>query len=490
MSAIRHRAASGFVWMFIGRAGQQGVSVLISIVLARLLVPSDFGAVALVMALIVILQVFAEMGVSVAIVQRKTLERATTDSAFALTFLCTAIISGSLIIGSGWIASFFKSPVLSPLIKIAAFSYVFRGIYALYSCILLRDMRYKAVSVFGFLNNVVYGVVAVSLAFLGYGSFSLVYGQVAASVVLLILGCLSTGYVPRSLGNLSEMIGLLHFGVWVAAERVLGSASAKFDAFLVGKVLSMASLGVYDVAQKLAMMFPSVMTGVLDQVMLPIYSKWQDEPQRIENGYWNALTITSLISLPPVLMLYVFAGDLVKLTLGEKWLQVVPVLKIMTVFVMSNCLGGGIFGAVLMASGKPKILVIVNAFRIVTLPICIYIGSFWGLFGVAAGFSTYGLIGRLFNQLLLKHFMNYSTARYLSSISLPVAVNVAVAVAAAWAYSTIPKGGSIYTIGVLISLVLLWFILYAFVLMLIMPDRFSYIREIIKPLLGRRFATA
>lgn len=402
--------------MFTGSAGCQGIGLVTNIILARLLVPSDFGAVALVLAVIGILQTFAEMGTSVALVQRQNVTQSVVDSAFALTALVTITIVIIIWLASNKIAIFFDVPVLANLLKIAAFSYLFAGIFSLYRCLLLKKLRYKAISILGFVGVLFHGGISVFLAFNGWGPYSIVWGQVGSTIVLLILGLYHTRYVPRSTGSIKEMWELFSFGVWVSIGRILGNASGKIDVFLIGKLLSTIPLGAYYLAQKMVMLLPATYAGIIDQVMLPIYSQWQDDPSRVEAGYWKVLSYTALIIIPPVCLIFVLADPLVKLVLGEKWIQVIPLVKVMSIFALSHALGGGIFASVIYALGRPQIATIVNVFRMIALPTCVIIGSRWGVLGVAWGFAAYGVVGRFFNQWLLKKYFGFSFFRYFREI--------------------------------------------------------------------------
>jgi len=417
--SLSQRAISGVAWMFTSSAGLKAVSLLVNLVLARLLVPSDFGAVALVLGVTGVLQTFAEMGTSVALVQRKDVTASVVDSAFSSTLVVTASIVICLWAFSHPIASFFDLPVMAPLLKIAAISYFFRGLFSLYRCLLLKEMRYKEISILAFFGYVIYGCAAMILAHEGFGPFSLVWGQLVWTVSLFLMGMWRTRYMPKSLGSLEEMWELVRFGVWVSGARVLRNASANFDRLIIGKFLDASSLGVYHIAQRIVMFLPGTYTRVIDQVMLPIYAKRQDDLSRVEEGYWKVLSYTAFILIPPVCLLFVFADPLVPFILGDSWLVVIPVVKIMSLFALGRALGDGIFDSVVYALARPQIVTVMNVFRIIALPACILLGCRWGLIGLAWAFAAYGVIGRLFSQWLLKRYFGFSFGRFFSEIFPP-----------------------------------------------------------------------
>jgi len=473
------KAVSGVAWMFTSTTARNGVAYIVNIILARVLVPSDFGAVALVVGVIAILQTFAEMGTSVALVQRQNVTPSVIDSAFISTFTVTILIVLLLWSFSNNIAAFFSVPVLAALLKIAAFSYLFRGVFSLYRCLLLKEMRYKEISLLEFINVIIYGLIAVVLAFSGYGPFSIVWGQVFSAIFLLILGFWRTGYIPKSFGRIKEIWELLSFGIWVSIGRILGNSSGKIDTFIIGKLLNASTLGSYYLAQRIVMLLPGTYTQIIDQVTLPIYSKFQKDPSRVEEGYWKTISFTSLIILPLVCLLFIFADPLVRWILGEKWIQVIPLVRIMSLFVLAHALGGGIFASVIYALGRPQIATIVNIFRIIALPTCVIIGSRWGVMGVAWGFAAYGIIGRLFNQWLLKRNFSFSLIRYFREIAPALISGLLATGVALGIFSVFGKDTIVIEIIKVITGFIVWCITYYVFVKIFAPEKSKYALYII-----------
>jgi len=481
------KAATGLGWMFTSSASVQGVSLLANVILARLLVPTDFGAVALVVAIIAILQTFAELGMSVALIQREHITHSLIDSAFVATVLLTLSIASIIWIISPYISFFFKIPVLSDLLKIAALSYLFTGIFSLHRCLLLRSFRYREISFIGFGAVVLSSVISVVLAYQGHGPYSIVWGHFLSGVGSLIAGLWLTKYFPRSFGSFQDMYILFSFGMWVSLGRIMGNASGKVDSFIVGKVLDAATLGGYYLAQKIVLLIPNTYTGIIDQVMLPIYSKLQKETDRIQEGYFRTLSLTAIILLPPICLIFTFADPLVRIFLGGQWLQVIPLVMIMALFGIAQSLGGGVFASVIYSLGRPQITTITNAFRMAALPSFVILGSLWGGNGVAWGFALYGVIGRLFNQWLLKHFFEFSFLRYLKTI-LPASLSALAATTPAYLICHFFAHGSLWSIVLwnLTSLIV-WVSIYFLFIRVMARKDVEYLLGIIVPIFQKSF---
>ncbi len=473
------KAASGLGWMLTSAASIQGIGLLVNTVLARLLLPTDFGAVALVVAVIGVLQTFAELGTSVALVQREHLTRSLIDSAFLATVILTLSIVALMWSTASYFAHFFRIPVLAGLLKIAAFSYLFRGIFSLHRCILLRDLRYKEISIIEFGSVLLNGIATIVLAYQGHGPHSIVWGQLLSTVSVLMAGFWLTKYIPGSLGSIKDIRELLSFGMWVSLGRILGNAAGKFDNFVIGKFLAAATLGSYYMAQKIVMLIPNAYTGIIDQVTLPIYSRFQRDPERVEEGYFKTLSLTSIILLPPSCLIFTFADPLVRILLGSQWLQVIPLIMIMSLFGIAQSLGGGVFSSVIYSLDQPQLAAVVNIFRIIALPGCIIIGSFWGVFGVAWGFALYGVIGRLINQWMLTYFLGFSFVRYFRVI-FPSAFSAFPATGAAYYICYHLAHGSLWnTIIWNLSALIVWCGVYYLLIRLLGRDDVDYMWSIL-----------
>ena len=407
------QALGGSMWIASSSIARQATAFAVNVVLARILVPQDFGAVAVVSSLLACLQVLGELGMSVALVQREKIIQATLDSAFFGTICCSTLLAGCIWLFSAQIAFFYTNPILENLFKIAAFLFVLQGINSFHQCLLLRSFKYKEIALVNSAGIAAFGMCSIALAAHGLGPYSIVLGQVASAIIISMAVWTMTRYKPGLDIQWVEMRSLLSFGAWVSVNRLLGNLGGKVDAMIIGRFVGAAALGGYDIAQRLVLTIPSTILGILDQTLFPIYSRMQEDKDRMARGYWESLSISSLVALPPVNLIFLLAPDIVFILLGIKWLETVPLIRIMAIFAMCNCLGGGIFSAAMYASGKSKSMTLISVFRVITLPVCLVAGSRWGIIGVAWGFSIYGILGRLFNQTVIHYSLGYSLNDYL-----------------------------------------------------------------------------
>ncbi|EFK09713.1 polysaccharide biosynthesis protein [delta proteobacterium NaphS2] len=475
---FRKTAASGVTWMLGSSVCLKVTSLAVNIVLARLLVPSDFGAVALALGFTGILQTFAEMGTSVAIVQMDSVTPSTLDSAFTTTLVTTLIIGTSLWVSASFIADFFSMPVVKNLLRIAAVAYFFRGLFALQRCLLLREFHYKKIAFLDFLGYALYGFTATVLAIYGFGAYSMAWAQLVWTMGLLTAGSVVTGYFPKGLGNWKEMRYLVRFGSWVSLSRIIRNLGGNVDRFVIGKAIDANALGVYSLAQRFVTIAPDSFSRIIDQVMLPVYSKFKNDPNRIENGYWEALSYSSIILLPPIFLLFLLAKPIVLLVLGEKWHMVVPVIRIMSLYAMTRALGEGIFDSVVFASGRPHIVTVVSIFRLIVFPFCLIVGAYWGLIGITWGFAVFGVLARLFSQFLLHKFFNFSFFRFFREISPAFLCAMVAAIPCLVISSNYNFTNNIWlTLFIIISNSFLWLGLYGLCGQFFMSEKINFLFE-------------
>jgi teichuronic acid exporter len=478
--SLAKKAILGAGWILAGNTSTQLMAFVINVLLARLLLPQDFGAVAIISSFLAILQVLGEMGLSVAVVQRKDLSEDTLHNAFSLTCISTSII-GIVIWGMApAVSSFFSNSELTGLFRLAAFSYCFRGIYSFCNCLLLRKLEYRVIALIHLAGVLASGGVSITLAFEGAGAYAVVWGQIASGAIMLTLALFASKYRPKLAWEISEIRSLLSFGLWVSLNRLLNNIAGKIDAMIVGRSIGSAELGQYYLAQRLVLILPSLVTGMLDQVLLPVYSRLQSDTRRIEKGYWDSLLLSSILTVPPVCLIFLFSGELIFLLYGEKWMEIVPLMQIMTVFAFAGCFGGGIFGSVMYAQGKTRSMAVVSTFRVVALPLCLLVGSLWGVKGVAWGFAAYGIIGRLFNQCVLRFFVGYSLVTFIKTIAVPFSISLFTTAAVSFILNTVFPAANDAIPHFLVRIVggaTIWITIYALLLILIFYRKFSEIRK-------------
>jgi O-antigen/teichoic acid export membrane protein len=486
MASKSKTALWGSFSIFSGSLGRQILQTVVMLILARILTPDDFGAVAIVISAISIFQVFAELGVSVALVQKKEITDLDKDSGFSLTLLFTAVNVLLIWVLAGWAARFFEAPVLAGLFKVAALSYLFRGLFSLFRSLLLRSLKFKILAGLEFVAALMAGVLDVVLAALGYGAYAIVWGRVLEAFLLLVAAAVVVRYIPRSLGSVANMVALFRFGIWVSLYRLVLLGSNQFDKFIIGKVMPMANLGGFYLAQRITYLVPELILGAVDQVMLPIYSRMQDDRPGMVEGYWKGLQYSLMLVFPFSALLIVLSTPIVTVFLGDKWTGADRIIQVLSIYAISLGMGGGGLGSMFYAIGKPKYLSIFSLFRLITLPLGIIIGSKWGIVGVAWGIAAFGVVHRVFVQSIMAHVFQLKIKRWLQTVVPPLLAAVVVGGLGYGVQHLFTVEGFWESVALLLSTTMLMVAVYLFLIAKLLPEPLQFILGELRSKMSRR----
>lgn len=410
-TTLKQRVFAGTLWMAVISLGQQVLAFVVQIVLARLLVPKDYGVVALVMTIGSFAVVFSTAGIATALVQRKELPRSIIDAAAVITGGIAIILGGVIFFSASWVSNFYGLPEMSFLLRLVAVDVFLKVMVSLYDSLMLRDMRYRTLSIMTFTSLTIQAVISILLASWGWGAKSLVIGYLCGSSTLLLMFVAATRYVPRSLGDFKSVGGVFRFGAWILLGRMANQAAMVLDQMVIARVLNATSLGLIDVSKKLAGIVPGTFLGFAGRVTLPVFSRWQDDLQRIEAAYWRGLRLNMLIVFPICVLVGLFSYQILSLLYGMKWLEGDILMKILAIQVAVVSIDAGYSSSVINAIGKPKFGTIVMVISLFLIPGFVYIGSFWGMVGVAWGMVAYGAVFFVVNQLVLRYLCRFRISR-------------------------------------------------------------------------------
>lgn len=330
MSLLK-QTLEGIAWTSVGKALAQVFGLVISIVLARLLTPTDFGLVGMLLVLTGFLQIFGEMGFGAALIQRKELDERHLSSAFWLNVLAGVVLAAVFVFGAPLIGRFYHEPRVIPLVRVIALDFVLAPLGIVQSAILSREMNFRALALAEVCSVSVSGVLALVLAITGFGVWALIVKVLAATVTTVIVVWTQSQWRPRWLLDRAAIKDLSGFSYNLVGFTTINYWARKSDDLLIGRVLGSAPLGLYTRAYSTMMMPLTEITGVLSRVMFPTLSKLQDDKQQFKRTYLKSISMIGLVSLPIMLLLAVVARSFVVAVFGRQWLGAVTTLEILCV---------------------------------------------------------------------------------------------------------------------------------------------------------------
>jgi O-antigen/teichoic acid export membrane protein len=328
----KQKAVKGVAWTSAANWGCQLLGFCFSTTLARLLNPQAYGLVALAWVYIAFIQIFVTQGFGMAIIQRRDLEEEHLDSAFWIAVTTALVFCFLSILLAGRIAHFFKEPRIAPVIEWLCFTMLFSALSSMPTAILTRDLNFRPLAVRSLVATGLSGAVGVTMAFLGWGVWSLVGQQLVAAVLSCACLWFAVPWRPRLVVSKRHLRDLYGFSLSLTGNDILWFFSQKSDQTIVGYGFGAAGLGPYSLAAKLPTLAYDALVAPFQGVAFPAFSELQSAPMEFESALHKFCEISSFLCLPMFTGLAVTAPELVPLLFGPKWAAAVPILQVLALY--------------------------------------------------------------------------------------------------------------------------------------------------------------
>ena len=381
---FKQRAVSGIKWTGFSSAGRSGLQLLQLAFLGRMLAPSDFGLMAMAMVAIGFAQVFADMGISNAIIYRQDSTHEELSSLYWLNIFAGVSIFLLIWILSPPVAAFYKEIRLTNLLRLTGIIFLIVPFGQQFQILLQKELKFNSLAGIEISSSVIGTVTAILTAFAGQGVYSLVWGQIVGAscrtLALVVVGWKNWRPSFRfSIKAIKEYIG---FGLYQMGERGLNYFSWNLDKLLIGRLLGAEALGFYSVAYQLMLRPMQIINPVITKVAFPLFSKIQNDDLRLRNGYLQVVEVIAFVSMPVYFGMYAVSDSLVPLLLGQGWVDAVAIFNILVILGMFYSLGNPV-GSLLLSKGRADLGFWLNVFAATISVPAIIIGSRWGTTGVA-----------------------------------------------------------------------------------------------------------
>ena len=341
-------------WTSLNTICQVGVQFLSLFILGRLLSPRAFGLMAMIMVVIEIVNVFARMGLSEAIIYKKNVSKNEISSLYILNISVGAILSFLIFFLSGPISRLYSEPELIPLIKILSSVFLISSFGVIFEILLRKNLLFETVAKVNIFSQFSSFVCMVILALLGAGVYALVFGQVVANIVrstLLVLTGITKRWLPQFHFSFSEITFYLKFGLYRVLAMSANQFNSRVDQLLIGSLLGSVALGFYNVAFRIIYLPINQVNPILTQVAFPFFSKIQDDTPRLKRNYLRYINLIMSINAPVLAGIATLAPVLIPLLMGEKWLPSVPIVQALAFYVFIRSIFNAT-GSLMMAKGK------------------------------------------------------------------------------------------------------------------------------------------
>lgn len=329
MSELGGKVKRGFAWDMAGSLINQVTGLIITIFLARLLTPQEFGVVALAMVFISLTNVFTDVGFTQGLIQRQKVDKGHYNSIFLVNISLSILMGIIIYLCSGLIGRFYNSVEVAHVVKYLALIPVITSFGMVHRSILVRKMDFKSLSVRTMVCSVFGGAVGIITAYYGEGVFSLVWKQLASELIGVIVFWWGSKWVPNLQFSLTKVKDLLSFSQFVFFDALVRTFFDRLDTLFIGKVFSPEILGLFGRAQSLNLIVSDYTSNSVRKVMFPALSSVQDDSKRFNRIFLRTIGMSSAGSVFLAGCMYFIAEPFILVVLGPQWKEAIPIFKLL-----------------------------------------------------------------------------------------------------------------------------------------------------------------
>lgn len=325
---LKQQTKKGLYWSFFNQFANYGMNFCVGIVMARLLSPSDYGITALPAVFMAVAGILQSGGLSDALVRKTDFREEDLSTSFYYSIAVGIVMYLALFFSAPWIADFYNTPVLIPLLRVTALSFLWGPLNSAQNVILKRRLDFKTPTKISLTTRVFSACVGIVLAYMGYGLWALVISGVLSSLLTVILNWFVVRWFPHTGWSKASFKYLWGYGNKIMLSWGLSALYDNITPIFVAKFYSPADLGVYNRAQGYAAMPSQQVNGVIQGVTFPVLSKMQDDNEALARNYRRMLRTTAFIVFPLMMMLSALARPLVLTLITAKWEACIILLQI------------------------------------------------------------------------------------------------------------------------------------------------------------------
>lgn len=326
---LKQQTKKGLYWSFFNQFSNYGMQFCVGIVMARLLSPSDYGITALPGVFLAIAAVFQDSGMAGALIRKPEIEEKDYSTLFLYSIGMGILMYAALFFASPYIASYFETPVLIPLVRVTALTFLWGPITTVQYVILKRKLDFKTPTKISIATKIFSAIVGITMAYMGYGLWALVISGVLSGFLNLILIVWAVRWYPRTGWSNESFKYLWGYGNKMLASSLLETAYSNITPLFVAKYYSPADLGVYNRARNYAIMPSQNVTGVIQNVTFPVLSKMQDDDESLARNYRRMLKTTAFVVFPLMMILAGLARPLIITMITAKWEACIILLQLL-----------------------------------------------------------------------------------------------------------------------------------------------------------------
>ena len=476
------KVASNFLWRFFERFGAQMLNIVVGIILARKLGPGPSGQIAVVLAVINILKVFADSGMANALIQKKDPDDLDFSSVFFFNLIFSLLLYLGLFFAAPAIARFYHEDSYVTILRVLGILVVISGLYNVQLAYVSKTMQFKRFF-FATLGGTVFsGALSIAMVYLGFGIWSLVALQLSNFAVNTLILWFTVNWRPKMMFSALRLRKLLSFGWKLLAASFLDTLYLQIYSLVIGRRYPKEELGQFDKGRNWPDQITTSINASLDSVLLPVLSAEQDNVHTLREMTRRAIKTSSFIMMPMMAGLAACATPLVRLLLKEQWLPCVPYMQIFCAIYAFYPLHTANLNAI-KAMGRSDIFLKLEVVKKILETSVLLITLRYGVLAMALGQLFCDILAQLINAWPNKKLLNYPYWTQLKDLMPCLLLSLAMA-GCVLAVQLL----GLHDLLTLVIQILLGVVIYVLGAKLLKLDSFDYILNMVKTILQRRKA--
>ena len=469
----RNKVVSSLWWKMLERVFTQGINLVVQIILARLLMPDDFGSLAIIVAITNYAALFVQSGLGTAIIQKEKLGKGDVETLLTASLSIALVFYVLLFFSATWISSLYNAPNLIWPLRIQALVLFLNAINAIQTALLSRDMNFKTLFFRSVIAIPVAGTVGIFMAYQGYGLWALVAHNLTNILVVVLFMAIGVK-IPLRLGfSWSSAKQLYSFSVKILLASLISGGGDTIRTMVIGKKYSRADLSYYDKAYTYSNYITHIVIGTIQSVILPVFSRSQNDIDTLRNMTRRSIRVTSFIMFPILFWVAAASQPLVLLLLTEKWAPCIPFLMLFCFLRINGCISS-IDKQVYFALGRSDIGMYYELFFLIANITVLFFTVKIGVMAIALGYLALEIIGTIILFFVSSRVFNYSLNERLKDLIRPL-FNSGILFLVCWAlyYFHLPNIITLLLQG------LIGIIVYLIMAKITKDSNVTYIRELV-----------
>lgn len=418
--SVKNKVISGVLWSYAQQFSTQLINFAVTLLLARLLTPNDFGVMGLIYVFIGIGNVLIDGGFSQSIIRTQDADDKDLSTIFFFNLLISFLIYGILFFAAPYIALYYKQEILSTIIRVFSLTFIISAFSAVQNAVLTKQLKFKTQTVIAIPSIIISGLLGISLAYLGYGVWSLVWAGLAKALVNSIQLWLYNNWRPILVFSKERFKKHFNFGYKLTLTSIMDTVFVNIYPIFIGRIFSVGQVGLYTQAETLRQLPVSNITGAIAKVTFPFFASIQADNDKLKEAY-NKITLLVLFVLAPILIyMSVLAQPLLVFLFSDKWVEAAPFLTILCyagVLPLVNSYNVNI----IKVKGESGSLLKIEMVNKVFLVILILVFLKFGIYGLIWSKVVSSVFSFLLSSYYCGRLINFSLLQQIKSI-LPILI--------------------------------------------------------------------